>query len=51
MAILKIFFISHTTAALIDSTQLLKDGISLRVIREMQEFVKAKHQLIIIEAS
>lgn len=43
-------FIPHTKAALSDTTQLIKAGISLRKLREMMEFIKARNQLMVIEA-
>ena len=44
-------FIPYTTTSLSDTTQLLKVGIPLRKLREMMEYVKARNQLVVIEAS
>ncbi|MEZ0609424.1 caspase family protein [Fibrella sp. WM1] len=44
-------FVPYSTAPLSDTTQLLKASIPLRKLREMMEYVKARNQLVVIEAS
>lgn len=44
-------FIPYVETSLTDTTQLVKSGIPLQKLREMMTFIKARNQLVVIEAS